>query len=231
MARIFSARDRRFGGYLDDYEPGDIYEHWPGKTITAAEDHMFCMLTMAASPLHVDRHWAESETEFGRNVVVGTFIYSLLLGMSLPDISGRAIASLGVSELRHTLPFYHNDTLYGVTEILSLRASQTRSGQGILTVRTDGFNIGAQEFGDRRGWAPRQNSRDPVTPFWRAFCLRACQIESARPSVGVDETERTFLAGQINENAGQNGVLEHVGEIAGMKGMAIVDRNDPRLPM
>ena len=127
MARIFSARDRRFGGYLDDYEPGDIYEHWPGKTITAAEDHMFCMLTMAASPLHVDRHWAESETEFGRNVVVGTFIYSLLLGMSVPDISGRAIASLGVSELRHTLPFYHNDTLYGVTEILSLRASQTRS--------------------------------------------------------------------------------------------------------
>ena len=93
MARIFSARDRRFGGYLDEYEPGDIYEHWPGKTITAAEDHMFCMLTMAASPLHVDRHWAESETEFGRNVVVGTFIYSLLLGMSVPDISGRAIAS------------------------------------------------------------------------------------------------------------------------------------------
>ena len=60
MARIFSARDRRFGGYLDDYEPSDIYEHWPGKTITAAEDHMFCMLTMAASPLHVDRHWAEA---------------------------------------------------------------------------------------------------------------------------------------------------------------------------
>ena len=140
MARIFSARDRRFGGYLDDYEPGDIYEHWPGKTITAAEDHMFCMLTMAASPLHVDRHWAESETEFGRNVVVGTFIYSLLLGMSVPDISGRAIASLGVSELRHTLPFYHDNTLYGVTEILSLRASQTRSRQGVLTVRTDGFN-------------------------------------------------------------------------------------------
>ena len=140
MARIFSARERRFGGYLEDYEPGDIHQHWPGKTITPAEDHMFCMLTMAASPLHVDRHWAENETEFGRNVVVGTFIYSLLLGMSVPDISGRAIASLGVSELRHTSPFYHNDTLYGVTEILSLRTSQTRPRQGILMVRTDGFN-------------------------------------------------------------------------------------------
>ena len=140
MGRIFSARERRFGGYLEDYEPGDVYQHWPGRTITEAEDHMFCMLTMAASPLHVDRHWAESETEFGRNVVVGTFIYSLLLGMSVPDISGRAIASLGVNELRHLLPFYHNDTLYGSTEILSVRPSETRPERGILTVRTDGFN-------------------------------------------------------------------------------------------
>ena len=140
MAGIFSARERRFGGYLEDYEPGDIYQHWPGKTITEAEDHMFCLLTMAASPLHVDKHWAEAEAESGRNVVVGTFIYSLLLGMSVPDISGRAIASLGVSELRHTSPFYHNDTLYGSTEILSVRPSQRRPGQGVLTVRTDGFN-------------------------------------------------------------------------------------------
>ena len=55
MPRVIEARDTRFGGYLEDYEPGDVYRHWPGKTITEAEDHMFCMLTMAASPLHVDR--------------------------------------------------------------------------------------------------------------------------------------------------------------------------------
>ena len=140
MARVFSARERRFGGYLEDYQPGDIYEHWPGKTITQAEDHLFCMLTMAASPLHVDRHWAEAEAEAGRNVVVGTFVYSLLLGMSVPDISGRAIASLGVSELRHVQPLHHNDTLYGSTEVLSVRPSKSRPAQGILNVRTDGFN-------------------------------------------------------------------------------------------
>ena len=75
----------------------------------------------------------KAETEFGRNVVVGAFIYSLLLGMSVPDISGRAIASLGVSELRHTPPFYHDDTLYGSSEILSVRPSRTRSNQGVLT--------------------------------------------------------------------------------------------------
>jgi acyl dehydratase len=140
MARVISARDTRFGGYLDDYEPGDIYRHWPGKTVTEAEDHMFCLLTLAASPLHIDRKYAEAESEFGRNVVVGTFIYSLLLGMSVPDISGRAIANLGVSELRHLAPLFHGDTLYGSTEILSVRPSDSRPHQGILTVRTEGVN-------------------------------------------------------------------------------------------
>jgi acyl dehydratase len=138
MPRIFEARERRFGGYLEDYQPGDIYRHWPGKTITEAEDHMFCMLTMAASPLHIDRHFAETESEFGRNVVVGTFVYSLLLGMSVPDISGRAIANLGVRELRHVAPMFHGDTLYGATEVLEVRPSRSRPGQGVLTVRTEG---------------------------------------------------------------------------------------------
>jgi acyl dehydratase len=140
MGRLFSARDRRFGGYLEDYEPADVYKHWPGKTITEAEDHMFCLLTMAPSPLHVDRAFAAAEMESGRNIVVGTFVYALLLGMSVPDISGRAIANLGLSELRHLAPMYHGDTLYGASEVLSVRPSASRPGQGILTVRTDGFN-------------------------------------------------------------------------------------------
>jgi acyl dehydratase len=140
VARVILARDTRFGGYLDDYEAGDLYRHWPGKTITEAEDHMFCLLTLAVSPLHIDRNYGETESEFGRNIVVGTFIYSLLLGMSVPDISGRAIANLGVSDLRHLAPFFHGDTLYGSTEILSVRPSASRPGQGILTVRTDGEN-------------------------------------------------------------------------------------------
>ena len=140
MGRLFSARERRFGGYLEDYEPGDVFRHWPGKTITEAEDHMFCLLTMAASPLHIDRNFAEAESEFRRNVVVGTYIYALLLGMSVPDISGRAIANLGLSELRHLAPMFHGDTLYGQSEVLLVRASASRPAQGVLRVRTDGFN-------------------------------------------------------------------------------------------
>jgi acyl dehydratase len=140
MPRVYNARDERYGGYLEQYGVGDVFNHWPGKTITEAEDHLFCLLTMAASPIHVDRAYAETESEFGRNVVVGTYVYSLLLGMSVPDISGRAIANLGVSELRHLAPVYHGDTLYAASEVLAVRPSASRPGQGILTVRTEGFN-------------------------------------------------------------------------------------------
>src|SRR3984957_13596922 len=97
-------------------------------------------------------------------------------------------------------------------------------------MRADGFKIGAQEFGDRRGWTGRQNPRDPLAPLRRTLRFLAYEIEAPGAGMGVDEAERAFLAGQIDEDAGQNGVLEHVGEIAGMKGVAIVDRNDPPIP-
>ena len=139
MPRIHDARQERFGGYFDDYELGERFRHWPGKTITESEDHLFCLLTMAASPIHVDRVYG-TKTAFGKNVVVGTYVYSLLLGMSVPDISGRAVANLGTQDLRHLAPVFHGDTLYGETEVVGLRRSTSRPGEGILTVRTEGFN-------------------------------------------------------------------------------------------
>ena len=100
---------------------------------------MFCLLTLAASPLHVDRAYAAKETEFGRNIVVGTFIYSLLLGMSVPDISGRAIANLEVDGLKHEKPTFIGDTLYARSRVLELRES-SQGDRGIVTVETIGTN-------------------------------------------------------------------------------------------
>ncbi len=117
MPRVVYARETRFGGYLEDFEVGDTFHHWPGKTITEAEAHHFCMLTMAVNPLHLDAHYAAREAEGGKNIVVGTYIYALLLGMSVPDISGRAIANLGTDHLHHVAPVHHGDTLYGTTEV------------------------------------------------------------------------------------------------------------------
>jgi hypothetical protein len=89
--------DRPFGRHLEDFVPGDIYRHWPGKTITEADDHLFCMITMNHHPLHTNVWYAENDTVQGRNVVVGNLVYSLVLGMSVPDVSGAAIANLSRS--------------------------------------------------------------------------------------------------------------------------------------
>ena len=110
--------DVQFGRYYEEFEVGAVYKHWPGKTVTEYDDHLFCLLTMNHHPLHMDAHYAEETTDFGRNVVVGNYVYSLLLGMSVPDVSGKAIANLEVESLKHTRPTFHGDTIYGETEVL-----------------------------------------------------------------------------------------------------------------
>ena len=107
--------ERPFGRCLEDFTVGDVYRHWPGKTITEAEDHLFCMMTMNHHPLHSDAWFAEHETVHGRNVVVGNLVYSLVLGMSVPDVSGSAIANLEVESLVHKKPTFHGDTIYAET--------------------------------------------------------------------------------------------------------------------
>jgi acyl dehydratase len=90
-------------------------------------------------PLHLDAHYAQTSTEFGRNVVVGNLIYSLLLGMSVPDVSGRAIANLEVESLRHVAPTFHGDTIYGETSVLDKRESESKPDRGVVTVETRGY--------------------------------------------------------------------------------------------
>jgi acyl dehydratase len=136
---VHDSREERFGRYYEEFEVGDVYRHWPGRTITQAEDHLFCSLTAAFSPLHVDAHYAQTQMPDGRNIVVGTFIYSLLLGMSVPDTSGKAVAALGTENLRHVAPVHHGDTLYGETTVLAKRTSQSRSNAGIVSVETRGY--------------------------------------------------------------------------------------------
>lgn len=144
MTRVFDAKAERYGRYYEEFEVGDVFKHWPGKTITEAEDHIYCMLTMAVSPLHIDANFAKNEMQQGRNLVVGTYIYALLTGISVSDISGKAIASLSVQNLQHLLPVFHGDTIYGSTEVLSKRLSKSKPGQGIITVRTTGINQDSQ---------------------------------------------------------------------------------------
>ncbi|MEX0682061.1 MAG: MaoC family dehydratase [Dehalococcoidia bacterium] len=130
---------RPYGRYLEDFEQGAIYKHWPAKTVTEADDHLFCLLTMNHHPLHINDEYAR-QSQQGKNVVVGPLVYSLALGMSVGDISGKAIANLATENLKHTAPVFHGDTLYCESEVLDLRPSESKSDRGVVKVRTDVYN-------------------------------------------------------------------------------------------
>ena len=132
--------DRPFGRYFEDFEIGDVYKHWPGKTITEYDDHLFCMITMNHHPLHTNEWFAANETPQGKNVVVGNLVYSLVLGMSVPDVSGSCIANLEVESLSHKRPTFHGDTIYAESKCVEKVASSSKNDRGIVTVETKGFN-------------------------------------------------------------------------------------------
>jgi acyl dehydratase len=130
---------RPYGRYLEEFEVGATYKHWPAKTVTEADDHTFCLLTMNHHPLHINDVYA-AQSQQGRNVVVGPLVYSLALGMSVGDVSGKAIANLATDELSHPAPVFHGDTLYVESEVLDVKESKSKPDRGVVRVRTDVFN-------------------------------------------------------------------------------------------
>jgi acyl dehydratase len=103
--------------------------------VTEYDDHLFCLLDDEPPPLHLDSNYAEETTQFGKNVVVGNYVYSILLGMSVPDVSGKAIANLEIESLRHVAPTFHGDTLYGETAVLDKWESKSRTTAASCTSR------------------------------------------------------------------------------------------------
>ena len=128
-----------FGRYFEEFEPGDVIEHWPGRTITETDNTWFALLTMNQHPLHSDEAYA-AETEFGRRVVVGPLVFSVVVGLTVADISGKAIANLAYENIDHHAPTFAGDTLYAETTVLEKRESRSRQGQGIVRVESRGRN-------------------------------------------------------------------------------------------
>ena len=133
-----------FGRYFEEFEVGDVYTHQPGRTITEYDDTLFCMLTMNHNPLHIDAHYAAG-TQHGQRLVVGALVFSVALGMSVPDVSGKAIANLEFESVRHTGPTFHGDTIYAETKVLEKRPSSSKPDRGVVTVETRAYNQRGEE--------------------------------------------------------------------------------------
>jgi acyl dehydratase len=126
-----------YGRYYEEFTPGDIYEHRPGRTIGEADNTWFTLLTMNQHPLHFDAAYA-AKSEFGRPLVNSCLTLSIVCGMSVSDVSQKAIGNLGWTDIRMPAPVFVGDTIYAESEVLSKRPSQKRPTQGIVTVRTTG---------------------------------------------------------------------------------------------
>jgi itaconyl-CoA hydratase len=128
-----------FGRYYEDFKVGDIYEHRPGRTVTETENTWFTLLTMNTHPLHFDAEYAKA-SEFKRCIIASPFTVSLMVGMSVTDVSQKAIANLGWTDIKLTHPLFAGDTLYSESEVLEKRESASRPGAGLVTVKTTGIN-------------------------------------------------------------------------------------------
>lgn len=150
-----------FGRYYEDFTVGDVYEHRPGRTITETDNTWFTLLTMNTHPLHFDAEYAR-KSEFGRCIVASPLTVAIMVGMSVSDVSQKAIANMGWTNIRMTAPLFAGDTLYAESEVLAKRESKSRPTAGLVTVMTRGFNQDGVPVCDfertiliaRRGFAP-----------------------------------------------------------------------------
>ena len=126
-----------FGRNLEDFQVGDVYEHRPGRTISEVDNTWFTLLTMNTHPLHFDAEYA-AKSEFGRPLVNSCLTLSIVAGMSVSDLSQKAIGNLGWDKIKLSAPVFAGDTIYAESEVLAKRESKSRPTQGIVTVRTTG---------------------------------------------------------------------------------------------
>ena len=131
--------------YLEDFEVGDVYEHRPGRTITEYDNISFTLLTMNTHPIHFDTAYAAG-TEFGKPLVNSTLTLAIVTGMSVSDVSQKAIGNLGWDRIKLTAPVFAGDTIYAESAVLSKRESKSRPTQGIVTVRTIGKKADGTPF-------------------------------------------------------------------------------------
>ena len=127
------------GRVYEDFQVGDVYEHPLGRTVLAADNAWFTLLTMNTNPVHFDHHYA-ARTEFGRPLVNSCLTLAIVTGQSVTDLSQNAMANLGWDEVRMPHPVFEGDTLYSQSEVLETRESKSRPNVGLVRVKTTGRN-------------------------------------------------------------------------------------------
>ena len=127
------------GLYFEDFVVGDEIRHSLSKTIFESDNNLFCLLTMNHHPVHINVDYAQ-KNQHGKVLVVGTLVFSLAVGITVPDISGKAIANLEYENIKHLNPVFLTDTIYVRTKVLDKRESKSKSDRGIVYVESIAYN-------------------------------------------------------------------------------------------
>src|SRR4030095_11816491 len=127
------------GRFYEDFEVGDEYAHPLGRTILAADNTWFSLLTMNTNPIHFDYHYS-SKTEFGKPLIDSCLTWAILTGQSVIDLTQNGFANLGWDEVVIPHPVFEGDTIYAKSEVLEKRESKSRTNLGVVRVKTTGFN-------------------------------------------------------------------------------------------
>ena len=127
-----------YGLKLSEFKVGEIIIHEPGKTIFESDNNLFSLLTMNHHPVHLDINYCDKQPH-GKILVVGPLVFSLVVGMTVSTISGKAIANLEYEYIKHLAPVSINDTIYARTEVLDITFSKN-GNTGVLYVETHGYN-------------------------------------------------------------------------------------------
>lgn len=127
------------GLYYEDFIVGEEIRHSLSKTIFESDNNFFSLLTMNHHPVHTNIDYA-AHNQHGQVLVVGTLVFSLAVGITVPDVSGKAIANLGYEDVKHLNPVFINDTIYVRTRVLDKRESKSKPDRGIVYVESIAYN-------------------------------------------------------------------------------------------
>jgi acyl dehydratase len=126
--------ESRFGNYYEDFVVGETINHALTKTIFESDNNLFSLLTMNHHPVHLNLDYAQQK-QHGKILVVGTLVFSNVVGLTVGDISGKAIANLEYESVKHLYPVHINDTLYARTTIID-KWETSKNDRGIVYVET-----------------------------------------------------------------------------------------------
>jgi acyl dehydratase len=133
-------RHKRGGLYFEDFEVGKLYEHRYSRTVTQMDNMLFSNMTLNPQPLHIDRHFCETETEWGQPLMNSLFTLGLMIGIQVSDMTvGTTIANLGMTDVKFPNPLFEGDTVNCSTQVVSKRASKSRASAGIVEFHHKAF--------------------------------------------------------------------------------------------